>query len=28
LLGGAYLIVTAKNRRQRVTPIAGDDAVA
>jgi phosphatidylglycerol:prolipoprotein diacylglycerol transferase len=28
ILGGAYLIWTAKNRRQRVTPIAGDDAVA
>lgn len=28
ILGGAYLIRTAKGRRQRVTPIAGDDAVA
>ena len=28
VLGGAYLIASAKGRRQRVTPIAGDDAVA
>ena len=28
ILGGLYLIWTARNRRDRVTPIAGDDAVA
>jgi len=28
VLGGAWLIWTAKGRRTRVTPIAGDDAVA
>lgn len=28
MLGGAYLIWTAKGRRDRVTPIAGDEAVA
>ena len=28
ILGGAYLIATARRRRQRVTPIAGDDAIA
>jgi phosphatidylglycerol:prolipoprotein diacylglycerol transferase len=28
VLGGLYLIWTAKSRRERVTPIAGDDAVA
>jgi phosphatidylglycerol:prolipoprotein diacylglycerol transferase len=28
VLGGAYLIATGARRRQRVTPIAGDDAVA
>jgi len=28
ILGGLYLIWTAKGRRDRVTPIAGDDAVA
>jgi phosphatidylglycerol:prolipoprotein diacylglycerol transferase len=28
ILGGAYLIATAKNRRQRVEPIAGTESVA
>ena len=28
ILGGLYLIWTARNRRDRVVPIAGDDAVA
>jgi phosphatidylglycerol:prolipoprotein diacylglycerol transferase len=28
VVGGIYLVWTAKGRRQRVTPIAGDDAVA
>jgi len=28
ILGGLYLVMTADKRRQRVTPIAGDDAVA
>jgi len=28
VLGGAYLIWSAKGRRERVTPIAGDEAVA
>ncbi len=28
IVGGAYLIATAKGRRQRVTPISGDESVA
>ena len=28
ILGGLYLVWTAKGRRERVTPIAGDEAVA
>jgi phosphatidylglycerol:prolipoprotein diacylglycerol transferase len=28
IVGGVYLIATAKGRRQRVTPIAGDESVA
>ena len=28
ILGGAYLMVTAKGRRQRVEPIAGTESVA
>lgn len=28
LLGGIYLIWTAKGRRQRITPIAGDESIA
>lgn len=28
ILGGAYLIATAKGRRQRIEPVAGDESVA
>jgi phosphatidylglycerol:prolipoprotein diacylglycerol transferase len=28
ILGGIYLMWTAKGRRDRVTPIAGDESVA
>jgi phosphatidylglycerol:prolipoprotein diacylglycerol transferase len=28
IIGGAYLIATAKGRRQRVEPIAGSESVA
>jgi phosphatidylglycerol:prolipoprotein diacylglycerol transferase len=28
ILGGAYLMLTAKRRRQRIEPIAGTESVA